>query len=100
MTNKRTDNGNGNSTATAIATAIVTAKKLPTLEYAVQRLGLLRGWRLLYECWLEAADEEFALVDHLGGEMVVEGEEKLFVAHDLLLPLGSVDGLELVEGLA
>ena len=50
--------------------------------------------------WLEAADQEFALVDHLWGEMVVEGEEELFVAHDLLFPLRAVDGLEGVEGFA
>jgi len=30
--------------------------------------------------------------------VVVEGEEELFVAHDLLFPLGAVDGLEGVEG--
>src|SRR5271170_467424 len=32
--------------------------------------------------------------------MVVEGEEELFVAHDLLFPLRAVDGLEGVEGFA
>ena len=43
--------------------------------------------------WLEAADEEFALVDHLGGEMVVEEEEELFVVHDFAAPGGAVDFL-------
>jgi hypothetical protein len=47
---------------------------------------------------LQAADEEFALVNHLRWEVVVEQEEELFVAHDFLLPLGAVDGLQLVEG--
>ena len=35
---------------------------------------------------LQAADEEFALEDHLGGEVVVEGDEELFVVDDLALP--------------
>jgi hypothetical protein len=43
--------------------------------------------------FLETADEQFALVDHLGGQVVVEGKEEFFVAHDLLLPLDAIDGL-------
>src|ERR1700738_3122692 len=49
---------------------------------------------------LQTADEEFPLVDHLGWEVVVEEEEEFLVAHDLLLPLGAVDGLEGVPGRA
>src|SRR6185312_827280 len=49
---------------------------------------------------LEAADEEFALVDHLGREVVMEEEEEGLVIHDLMTPLGTVDLLELVEGFA
>src|SRR5271154_6733178 len=41
----------------------------------------------------ETADQEFPLVDHLRRQMVVEREEELFVAHNLLTPLGAVDGL-------
>ena len=49
---------------------------------------------------LEAADEEFAFVDELGGEAVVEGDEELFVVHDLALPGVGIDVLELVEEFA
>ncbi len=47
--------------------------------------------------FLQAADEEFALVDHLRGQVVVEVDEELFVADDFVLPAGAVDLLELVE---
>ena len=52
------------------------------------------------EARLEAADEEFALVDELGGEVVVEGDEELLVVHDLALPGVGIDVLEMVEELA
>jgi hypothetical protein len=35
---------------------------------------------------LDAADEEFALVDHLVGKMVVQREEELLMPDDLLAP--------------
>ena len=44
---------------------------------------------------LEAADKEFAFIDHLGGEVVVKGEEEFFVTHDFALPGIAIDGLEL-----
>jgi hypothetical protein len=92
MTNKKTDNSNSNSDG--YGKGIANPGVMPRRGLAYSRIGgRFMGWGL------EATDEEFALVDHLGGEMVVEGEEELFVAHDLLLPLGSVDSLELVEGL-
>ena len=47
---------------------------------------------------LQAADEEFALEDYLGGEVIVQGDEELFVVHDLALPCVGIDVLELVEG--
>ena len=40
---------------------------------------------------LQAADEEFALEDHLCGEVVVEGDEELFVVDDLALPGFGID---------
>src|ERR1700738_1955298 len=58
--------------------------------------GRFRGGGLV----LQTADEEFPLVDHLGWEVVVEEEEEFLVAHDFLLPLGAVDGLEGVPGRA
>jgi len=59
-------------------------------EFLRGPLGVLR-WLL------EAADEEFAFVDHLWWEVVVEQEEELFVAHDFFVPGGAVYVLELVE---
>src|SRR5665213_768413 len=49
---------------------------------------------------LESADQELPLVDHLRREMVVDEQEELFVVHHLAPPLGTVNGLELVEGFA
>src|SRR5262245_8979549 len=46
---------------------------------------------------LQAADKEFAFVDHLLGEMVMELNAELFVVNDFVLPGGTIDGLQLVE---
>ena len=45
----------------------------------------------------QPADEEFALVDHLGRQMIVEVDEELFVADDLSAPELAVDGLQLLK---
>src|SRR6266851_2360641 len=47
---------------------------------------------------LQSADEQLTLVDHLGGQVVVEGQEQLLVPHDILPPGRPVDLLQLVEG--
>src|SRR5438045_3846702 len=46
---------------------------------------------------LETADEEFALVDHFLGEMVVELDEELFVVDDFVAPGFVVKMLQRVE---
>jgi hypothetical protein len=40
------------------------------------------------------AYEEFAFVDHLGQEVVVQGEEEFFVSHDFLFLGFAVYGLK------
>ena len=45
-----------------------------------------KGRFVPYGIRLQAADEEFALVDHFFGEMVVKLDEKLFVVDDFVLP--------------
>ena len=45
----------------------------------------------------QAADEEFAFVDHFFGEMVVELDEEFFVVDDFVLPGGALEFLEFVE---
>ena len=49
-------------------------------------------------CRLQPADEEFALEDHLGGEMVVQGDEQFFLVHDFALPCVGIHLQKLIEG--
>src|SRR5437868_15502744 len=46
---------------------------------------------------LDPADEQFALVDHFRRQVIVEFDEQLFVAQNLLLPSGGIELLQFVE---
>jgi hypothetical protein len=42
---------------------------------------------------LKSADKQFALVDHLRRQVIVEQQEQLLMSHNLLLPLRAVHSL-------
>ena len=46
---------------------------------------------------LQTADQEFALVDHFFWQVVVEFDEKFFVAYDLAGPLAAIEFLQRVK---
>src|ERR1039458_638384 len=48
---------------------------------------------------LQAADQQFPLVDHLRGQMIVQVDKELFVSHHFFVPCLPVDGLQFVEAL-
>ncbi len=43
---------------------------------------------------LQAADQEFAFIDHFGWDVVVDCDEEFFVADDFAFPLFAVDFLK------
>src|ERR1035438_2551080 len=49
---------------------------------------------------LQAANQQFSLVDHLRWQMVMQVEEKFLVADHLSPPCGAVHGLELFKSLS
>src|SRR6266853_6513954 len=47
---------------------------------------------------LKPANKQFTLIDHLGRKMIVQQKKQLFMPHNLLLPLVTVNRLKHVEG--
>jgi hypothetical protein len=79
------------------------AAAVPTPTLAEQRPGAFepvqrRDTGLMnapgrWACRLQPADQQFALVDHLGRQVIMQFDQHLFLLHDLAAPCLAVEGL-------